>query len=36
MSDNADPKASKASLIKNLLFAAFIILAIFFCFSQDF
>ena len=34
MSDNADPKASKASLIKNLLFAAFIILAIFFCFSQ--
>lgn len=29
-----DPKVSKANLIKNLIFALFIILAIFFCFSQ--
>ncbi len=29
-----DPKATNANIVKNLLFAAFIILAIFFCFSQ--
>ena len=29
-----DPKASKAGLIKNIIFAVFIILAIFYCFSQ--